>query len=317
MGILPQTMAHEVAIPRQRRRTWRRIWADRWMYLLVLPGLLYFLIFRYLPLFGNIIAFQDYSPFLGFRDSPWVGLENFRALFSDPDMGLALANTLRISLLQLLLYFPAPIALALLLNSVLYTPLQRLMQSLLYLPHFLSWVIVIALWQQVFGGDGWLNQTLRANALPPVNVMSNPDSFHLLVVLQVIWKETGWGTIIFLAALTRIDPALYEAAAIDGANSWQRLWNITLPGILGVVLLVLILRLGYILNTGFEQIFLQRNAVGPEVAEVLDTLVYFRGIQSGDWGFSAAVGLVKGLVGLVLVLGTNALVKRYGEEGVF
>jgi putative aldouronate transport system permease protein len=295
----------------------RRIWSDRWMYLFVLPGLLYFLVFEYLPLLGNVIAFQDYSPFLGFFDSPFVGLANFQRMVADPEFKLALANTLSISLLQLVFFFPAPIALALLLNSILSEPVKRFMQSVLYLPHFISWVIIIALWQQILGGAGLVNQLLREQGLGTLNIMNNPAFFKPLVVLQMIWKETGWGTIIFLAALTKIDVTLYEAAAIDGASPWRRLWHITLPGIRTVIVLLLILRLGSILTTGFEQLFLQRGAVGAEAAEVLDTFTYFRGIQGGDWGFSAAVGLVKGVVGTLLVVGANQLSKRYGEEGAF
>lgn len=295
----------------------QRIWRELWMYALLAPGLLYFLIFRYVPLLGNIIAFQKYSPFLGFSNSPFVGLDNFVRLFTDADFAIALQNTLVISLLQLIFFFPAPIALALLLNSIVSEPVKRIMQSVLYLPHFISWVIIIALWQQILGGDGLLNQLLKNNGFQPVNIMTNPALFKPLVVLQLIWKETGWGTIIFLAALTKIDVTLYEAAAIDGANGWRRLWHITLPGIRNVIILLLILRLSYILSTGFEQMFLQRNGVGKDAAEVLDTFVYFRGIQSGDWGFSAAVGLVKGLVGMVLVIAANKLSKRFGEEGAF
>jgi len=294
----------------------QRIWRERWMYLFILPGFIYFVVFRYLPLLGNVIAFQDYSPFLGF-DSPWVGLDNFRRLFTDPDFKTALSNTLLISVLQLIFFFPAPIILALLLNSMISERWKRTMQSVLYLPHFISWVIIIGLWQQVLGGDGFINQFLRNTGQQTVNIMSNPGFFKPLVVLQLIWKDTGWGTIIILAALTRIDMGLYEAAAMDGANGWQRLWKITLPGIRGVVVLLLILRLASILDTGFEQIFLQRNAVGAKAGEVLDTFTYFRGIQGGDWGFSTAVGLVKGLVGMVLVFGSNRLAKRLGEEGAF
>jgi putative aldouronate transport system permease protein len=295
----------------------RRIWRERWVYLFLLPGFVYFLIFEYLPLLGNIIAFQDYSPFLGFRDSPFVGLDNFRKLFSDPDFKVALSNTLIISLMQLLFYFPVPIALALLLNSILSEPVKRFMQSVLYLPHFISWVIIIAIWQQILGGDGVLNQFLRNQGQVPINIMNNPELFKPLVVLQIIWKDAGWGTIIFLAALTTIDVGLYEAAALDGAGPWRRLWHITLPGISSVILLLLILRLGGVLTTGFEQLFLQRGGVGPEAAEVLDTFVYFRGIQGGDWGFSAAVGLVKGVVGTALIVAANRLAKRYGGEGAF
>ncbi len=293
-----------------------RIRRERWMYLFILPGLLYFIVFRYLPLLGNVIAFQDYSPFLGFH-SPWVGLANFHRLVTDPDVGVAIGNTLEISVLQLIFFFPAPILLALLLNSMISEPVKRLMQSILYLPHFISWVIIIALWQQIFGGAGALNKFLRNGGRQTIDIMTNPGFFKPLVVLQLIWKETGWGTIIILAALTRIDATLYEAAAMDGAGGWRRLWHVTLPGIRGVIVLLLILRLATILSTGFEQIFLQRNAVGARAAEVLDTFTYFRGIQGGDWGFAAAVGLVKGLVAALLVFAANRAAKAFGEEGAF
>jgi putative aldouronate transport system permease protein len=294
-----------------------RMWRERWMYAFVLPGCLFFLLFRYVPFLGNVIAFQEYSPFLGFFDSPWVGLDNFRKLLTDPDVGTAIQNTLFISLLQLIFFFPAPIAMALLLNGMLNERAKRFMQSVLYLPHFLSWVIIIALWQQMFGGAGLLNQYLREVGAPTLNIMANAAFFKPLVVLQLIWKETGWGTIIILAALTRIDVALYEVAAIDGANSWQRLRYITLPGIRGVIVLLLILRLATTLNTGFEQMFLQRNAVGAQAAEVLDTFTYFHGVLDGDWGFSAAVGLVKGVFAAILVFAANRVAKTFGEEGAF
>jgi len=286
------------------------------MYLFIVPGFIYFVVFRYVPLLGNVIAFQDYSPFLGF-DSPFVGLDNFAKLLTDPDFLVSLRNTLQISVMQLIFFFPAPIFLALLLNSLINESAKRFMQSVLYLPHFISWVIIIALWQQLFGGAGLLNQFLRESGQATLNVMGNPYFFKPLVVLELIWKETGWGTIIILAALIRIDTALYEAAAIDGADSWQRLRHVTLPGIRGVIVLLLILRLATTLNTGFEQPFLQRNAVGPDAAEVLDTLTYFRGIQGGDWGFSAAVGLAKGLFAALLVFAANGVAKSLGEEGAF
>jgi putative aldouronate transport system permease protein len=314
------TIARRQAAPRATRAqsgSLRAVlWREWWMYLFLAPGLVYFLIFRYLPLLGNVIAFQDYSPFLGFG-SPWTGLENFAKLFVDPDLGTAIANTLEISLLQLILFFPAPIALALLLNSIIDDRVKRFMQSVLYLPHFISWVIIIALWQQLFGGAGLLNQTLKEAGQPTLNIMSNPLLFKPLVVIELIWKETGWGTIIVLAALLRIDVTLYESAAMDGANGWHRLRHITLPGIRGVLVLLLILRLAATLNTGFEQMFLQRNAVGPGAAEVLDTFTYFRGIQGGDWGFSAAVGLVKGVFTALLVFAANWVARALGEEGAF
>ncbi|MDQ3539177.1 MAG: ABC transporter permease subunit [Chloroflexota bacterium] len=296
---------------------WQRVRRERWMYLFILPGLLYFLIFNYVPLIGNIVAFQNYSPFLGFRESPWVGLENFERLFTDPDFKTALVNTIQIELLQIIFAFPAPLMLALLLNSLISEGVKRSIQSVVYLPHFLSWVIIIALWQQVLGGDGIFNGYLRNQGLDTVNIMSNPEIFKPLMVVQAIWKDVGWGTIIFLAALTKIDTQLYEAAVIDGAGGWRRLRDVTLPGIRSVVVLLLILRLGSMFTVGFEQYFLQRNAVGADAAEVLDTFVYFRGIQGGDWGFATAVGLVRSVVGLMLIATANWLAQRFGEEGIF
>jgi putative aldouronate transport system permease protein len=312
--VRPRSPGRTAALKSTPLRT--RVVRERWMYLFILPGFMYFVVFRYVPFLGNVIAFQDYSPFLGF-DSPWIGLDNFARLFTDPDLVTAFNNTVLISVLQLIFFFPAPIVLALLLNSMVNERAKRFMQSVLYLPHFISWVIIIALWQQLFGGAGLLNQFLRENGYPLVNIMGNAGFFKPLVVLEVIWKETGWGTIIILAALTRIEVTLYEAAAMDGANSWQRLRHITLPGIRAVIVLLLILRLATTLNTGFEQMFLQRNAVGAPAAEVLDTFLYFRGIQGGDWGFSAAVGLVKGVFSALLVFSANRVAKALGDEGAF
>ncbi|HUX86322.1 MAG TPA: ABC transporter permease subunit, partial [Chloroflexota bacterium] len=287
----------------------RRIWQERWIYLFIIPGALYFLVFQYLPLLGNVIAFQDYSPFLGFAGSPWVGFTNFGKLFTDSEFKVALQNTVVIELLQLVFSFPAPLILALILNSIISVRAKRTLQSIVYLPHFLSWVIVIALFEQVFGGAGFINQLLRNQGLATINIMSNPGFFKPLVILQSMWKETGWGTIIFLAALTTIDTQLYEAAALDGANGFRRLWHVTLPGIRSIIVLLLILRLGQALSTGFEQYYLQQGAVGPGAAEVLDTFTYFRGIQDGDWSFATAVGLVRGVVGTLLVVGSNAVAK--------
>lgn len=295
---------------------WRQVWHDRWMYAFMLPGLAYFLVFVYFPMLGNVIAFKDYSPFIGIRASPWVGWENFRQLLTDPRFEQALVNTIQIETLQLIFAFPAPLLLALLLNSLISEPVKRSIQSIVYLPHFLSWVIVIALWQQVFGGAGVINQYLRDNGQDTINIMGNPDFFKPLVVLQSMWKDIGWGTIIFLAALTKIDLQLYEAAAMDGANGRRRLLDVTLPGIRGVVVLLLILRMGSMFSTGFEQYFLQRNAVGPGAAEVLDTLVYTLGFQSGQWSFGAAVGLMRGVVAALLIFFANWLAKRFGEEGL-
>lgn len=308
----------------RKNRLLHRIWRERFMYLLILPGLLYYLIFVYLPLFGNIIAFQNYQPFLaslegpiqGFTVGPWVGLFHFREMWSDPDFMNALSNTIQIEVLQLVFAFPAPLALALLLNSLISERVKRSMQTIVYLPYFMSWVIVIAIWQQIFGGTGVINSVLLDLGASPIDIMQNPDSFKILVVAQAIWKECGWGTIIFLAALTKVDISLYEAAVIDGAGGWRRLVDVTLPAIRGIIVLLLILRLGGMFTVGFEQYFLQRQAVGAQASEVLDTFVYFRGVGAGDWSFATAVGMMRSFVGLVLIIGANWLARRFGEEGV-
>jgi len=287
------------------------------MYAFVLPGFIFFVVFRYLPLLGNIVAFEDYSPYLGFFESPWVGFDNFVALFNNPVVGSALANTLIINGLQILFYFPATISLALLLNSLIHPGTKRVVQSIVYLPYFIGWVVLVSVWQSVLGGDGLLNHLLTGHGLGSVNLMQNPAIFKPMMVLQYIWKNVGWGAIIFLAALSKIEPHLYEAAVVDGAGPWRRMWHVTLPGIRGIAVLLLILNLGNILTTGFEQILLQQPAVGAPAGQVLDTFVYFSGILGGNWGLSAAVGLCKGVVGTILVVSANKAAHMLGEQGVF
>src|SRR5438067_1399207 len=300
-----------------RVSVWQQIWRDRLMLLLIAPGVLFFILFRYVPLLGNVIAFQDYLPFIPIAENQFVGFANFQGMISEAAFWQALSNTITITLLQLVFYFPAPIALALLLQSIMSTRVRRIVQSVDYLPHFISWVIVVSLWQQVLGGSGIFVHTLRDLGLPAINIMTEPGLFKGLVTSQLIWKETGYATIIFLAALLNIEGSLFEAAVMDGAGRWQRMWNITLPGILSVTILLLILRLGLTLSVGFEQILLQRNAVGPAAGEVLDTYVYFKGIVGGQWGITAAAGLIKGIFGTVLVVAANKLAHRMGQEGVY
>ena len=261
---------------------------------------------------------QEYLPFVPLGRSAWVGLDNFAVIFNgDPEFLNALKNTLLITLVQVIFVFPAPIALALLLNSLLSERMRRIVQSVLYLPHFLSWVIVIAIFQQVLGGSGLINNALRSRGIETIDFLGNPDSFITLLSSQVIWKDTGWATILFLAALTQIDPGLYEAARVDGASRWRQLLHVTVPGIRSLIILLLILRLGDSLTVGFEQIILQQNLVGRPASEVLDTYVYNNGVLAGQWGVSAAVGLVKGLVGVALVIGANKVAHIFGEAGVY
>ncbi|NUP43658.1 MAG: sugar ABC transporter permease [Streptomyces sp.] len=297
-----------------RLRRLRRDWV---LLVLMAPGVAYFLVFHYGALAGNVIAFKDYVPFDGLWASEWVGLGNFRTMFGDPDFWHAVVNTVVIALLQLVFFFPVPIALAMLLHSLTRDGVRRFVQSVAYLPHFLSWVIVVAVFQQVLGETGLLNNVLGDAHLHTVDVIGNPAAFKPLVIAQVVWKDCGWGTIIFLAALNQVDEQQYEAAAIDGAGPWRRFWHVTLPAVRPIIVLLLIMRLGDILSVGFEQMLLQRASVGSDAAEIIDTFVYYKGLVGGDYGYAAAAGLFKGVVGAALVFAANKVAHRLGEQGVY
>ena len=294
-----------------------RLRRDAPLLLMTIPAVLLLMVFAYLPMLGNVIAWQDYSPYVGIRESPFVGWANFVRVFNNPQFLHAVGNTLVITLFQLVFYFPIPIVLALLLNSVVSGKVRTVVQSVVYLPHFFSWVIVVTVFQQLFGGAGLINRLLTARGYTGFDLMTNPDTFLVLITSQSIWKDAGWGIIIFLAALSTVDPAHYESAAMDGANRWRRMWHITLPAMRPTIVFLLILRLGDALNVGFEQLILQRSAVGAETSEVIDTYVYYQGVINGDWSFAAAAGLVKGVVSLGLVLGANKIAHAFGEAGVY
>jgi putative aldouronate transport system permease protein len=300
-----------------------RLRRDLPLLLMTAPAALLLLVFHYVPTLGNVIAFQDYNPFEGknafeaFVNSEWVGIENFLILFEDPAFWDAVLNTLTITAFQLVFFFPLPILLALLLHGISSARLRSFIQGVVYLPHFFSWVLVVTFFVQMLGGAGLLAQELRAHGYEPWNIMTNPDAFIVVVTAQSVWKDVGWGSIVFLAALSGIDPTLYEAAAVDGGGRFRRLWHITLPGIRPVVVLLLILRLGDALSVGFEQFLLQREAVGRQAAEVLDTFVYFQAIVPQQWGVGAAAGLFKAVVGVVLIVAANKLAHRFGEQGVY
>nr|WP_246066786.1 ABC transporter permease subunit [Paenibacillus koleovorans] len=283
-----------------------------------MPGLLYFIVYRYVPMLGNIIAFQDYSPFQGFFHSEWVGLAHFKKIFAEQEVIRVLWNTLWLSFLQIAFAFPIPIILSIMLNELKSESYKRVIQSVLYLPHFLSWVVVVGIVTIFLKTEGIINKGLHAMfGMEPIQFLQQPGWFMPLIVLEVIWKESGWGTIIFLAALSGISPHLYEAAVVDGASRWRQIWHITLPALRSTIIILLILRLGNVLDSGFEQIFLMLNPFTMDVGNVLDTYVYFKGIQQADFSFGTAVGLFKSIVGLVLILIANKLAKKFGEDGVF
>ncbi|MGW7527392.1 ABC transporter permease [Streptomyces sp. NPDC054783] len=313
---------------RKRTRTGKmglrlRFGRDRVLILMTLPAILLLLLFNYLPILGNIVAFQDYDPYISdngvvsMLHSPWAGIENFQRIFADSAFWNAVQNTVVLFFLQLLLFFPVPILLALLINSVVRPRVRAFAQAVLYLPHFFSWVLVISVFQQLFGGAGVLSQLLRRNGYNGLDIMTDPSTFKFLVTAEGIWKDAGWGIIIFLAALASVSPDLYEAAAMDGAGRRRRMWHVTLPALRPVIALLLVLRVGDALTVGFEQILLQRDAVGPGAAEVLDTFVWWNGVRNQDFGYAAAAGLIKGVVSLGLVLAANKVAHLMGEQGVY
>ncbi|GAA1670994.1 sugar ABC transporter permease [Glycomyces endophyticus] len=301
-----------------RRGPWTAAVRYRWLFLLMLPGLLYFALFRFWPMYGARIAFKNYIPFLGIDGSEWVGLAHFQAFLTNPDFPRLLTNTLVVAGLSLFIAFPLTIVLALLLNELRLQILKRTVQTLVYIPHFLSWTVVVSITALLFAiGTGPLWTFFSGLLGTDANMLADPDWFRPLVLMQMVWKDTGWGTIIFLAALAGVDQEQYEAAVIDGAGRWQRVWHITIPSILPTIVVLLILHTGQILNTGFEQIYLMSNSLNRTVADVFDTYVYFAGIEQGAYSYSTAVGLFKALVGLVLIFGTNWLAKRFNQQGIF
>jgi putative aldouronate transport system permease protein len=314
---MAKPMSHSQALTNKKTFA-RRLKRHRWFYIMLLPGLLYFLIYKYVPMWGVLIAFQDYQPFHGFFGSQWVGFKHFETFFSEETFWMLFRNTFILAIYNILLFFPMPIVIALMLNEVRKEVFKRLIQTLIYIPHFVSWVVVVGISFLFFSSEsGIVNSMLNTLGKEPVNFLLSRDWFRTIITSQVIWKDTGWGTIIFLAALAGIDPQLYDAARIDGAGRWRQMRHITLPAIRSTIVILLILRIGHFLDSGFEQIFLMLNPMNREVGEVFDTYVYSTGITQGKFSYSTAVGMFKSLVGLVLVVIANRLAKRFGEEGIY
>ncbi|MGM0879699.1 MAG: ABC transporter permease [Bacillota bacterium] len=307
-----------VTKPKQSSELKRRLIKNRALYQMILPGFLFFVIFKYIPMGGLVIALQDYQPYLGILNSPWVGFEHFERLFTEPMFFTILRNTLLLFFMNLLFYFPIPIILALMLNEVRREAFKRIVQTIVYIPHFMSWVIIVSISFVMLSMDrGIINELLVLMGLEKVNFLMSNEWFRPMYVLQIIWREAGWGTIIYLAAMAAIDPGLYEAARIDGANRFRQIWHITLPSIRSVIMVLLILKIGDVLELGFEHIYLLLNSMNREVAEIFDTYVYTAGLRQGQFSYSTAVGFFKSVVGLILVMGANWLSKKVGEEGIY
>ena len=298
-------------------KTWRYIRRNYDLYLLLVPGVIYLLIFKYTPLYGLMIAFKDFdifageNPFQSIIASPWVGLKEFRRVMMSPSFLQVLANTLIISLYKIFFLFPLPIILALLLNELRNVALKRTLQTIIYLPHFLSWVIISGLFLNLLGSTGIVNRLLLSLGMEkPIYFFMNARLFRGILVVTQGWKEIGWGSIVYLAAISGIDPQLYEAAYVDGATKMKQVTHITLPGILPVVVLLLILRIGNILQAGFEQILTMYNPLVFDVADILQTYVYRIGLGQLNFSMGTAVGLFNSVVAFTLILLANTFSRR-------
>ena len=299
-------------------RLGRDIWQARYIYLLLIPGLLFFIVFHYVPMNGVVLAFKKFNARLGIWGSPSVGWANFERIFRTPDALTAIRNTFEINLSRLVFQFPAAIILALLLNEMRGTRVKRIYQTVYTFPHFLSWVVVSSILSNFLASGGLVNSILVNMGGSRVNFLADTALFRPLLYLTHNWKEMGWDSIIYMAAIAAIDPTLYEAATVDGAGRMQQVFHVTLPSILSTIVILFILQVGRIMNAGFEQIFYMQNAAVMKVSDVLDTYIYTITFKATpNYGFSAAVGLFKSVINLVMLLLANFTVKKASGSGLF
>lgn len=298
-----------------KKKSLAKSWQEnKYLYLLCLPGLLYLILFKYLPMKGILIAFQDYNIIEGISGSKWVGFSHFERFFGGEDFAKVFGNTLKISLLQLLFGFPAPVLFAILLNELKDGRYKKCMQTISYLPHFLSWVVVAGMMTTFLSpSSGMVNAVIQALGGEPIYFMAEKGMFVPMLIISAIWKEIGWGSVVYLAALSGINAEIADAAAIDGASRLQKIIYIFIPAIFPTIAIMLIMRMGTILDSGFDQIFNLYSPATYDVADVLDTYVYRMGVQGYQYGFSTAVGLFKSVVGIIMVLVTNTISKKLSE----
>lgn len=288
------------------------------LYLMVLPAVILILLFKYMPMYGVLIAFKDYNLMQGVWGSDWVGFQYFRELFMFDEFPRVVRNTVMISLMKLLVGFPIPIVLALLLNELKFAKFKRMVQTITYLPHFISWVIIGGLAIDMLSpSSGIINRIIEMLGFEPIFFMSDEGLFRWILVGSDVWKEAGWGAIIYLAALLGINDELYQAATVDGANRMRQIWHISLPGLKSTIIIILLLRIGHILDAGFEQILVMYNPTVYDVADIIDTYVFRVGLGSMQFGLTTAAGLFKSVIGCILLVVANAIARKMGEEGIF
>ena len=294
------------------------LWKHKYMYLMLVPAIVYYVIFCYVPMYGASIAFKDFNPMQGIMKSPWVGFDVFEQLFGMSKFYSVFWNTIRISLIRLIFGFPFPIIVALMLNELRWNRVKRVIQTAIYIPNFISWVVLGGIMTSLLSMDsGIVNGIIKMLGFQPIGFLTDERYFVPTMVVSMIWKTFGWNTIIYLAAMTGIDPQLYEAATVDGANRWQRLLHITLPCIRSTIIVVLITRIGSLMQAGFEQIFVLYHPGVYGTADIIDTYVYRMGLQEGKFELTSAVGLFKSVVNFILVVIANKTARMMGEEGIY
>jgi putative aldouronate transport system permease protein len=304
--------------PARKEPLLRYVVRNKWLYIFLIPGFVYMLVFKYVPVLGIAIAFKELNLVRGIWASDWIGLTNFQLLFHSDQFYRVLKNSLLLSSYQILWGFPAPILVAIMLNEVRRMAFKRISQTILYLPHFISWVVLSGIIMNFLSPtSGIANQLVGSFGHEPIKFLMIPEYFRTIVVSAEVWKEVGWGTIIYLAAMTGIDPTLYESATIDGASRLQRIRYITLPGIATTIVILLLLRLGHILDNGFEQVYLLYNPLTYETGDVFETYTYRIGLQDGRMSFAAAVGIFKSIIGFILIISANFASRRISGKSIW
>jgi putative aldouronate transport system permease protein len=300
---------------KERIEYFKRTWM---LYAMLVLPMTFFAVFRYVPMTNIAIAFKDYNIFRGVWDSPWVGLKWFNQAFHSRDFHNALRNTLTLNILDLVVGFPAPIVLAILLNELTFKLYKRLTQTVVYLPHFLSWIIISGIAAQLFAPSGGIvNIMLGRLGIGPINFLMKNGLWIVTYIAMGVWKEMGWGTIIYLAAITGINPEIYEAAEVDGAGRWRKIWHVTLPGIRSTIVVLLIMNLGRILGSEFDRPYTMANPTVTQVADVISTLVYRVGIRSNQFSLTTAIGLFQSVVCVIFLIAANSIAKKAGERGIW
>lgn len=302
-----------------KNKIFQKLLRQKYLHFMVIPGIIWMIIFNYIPMYGIIIAFKEYSIIGTIADAPWVGLANFKEFLTDDSFMLVMKNTLGISFLKLIIGFPIPIVFAILLNEVYNAKFKKFVQTVSYLPHFFSWVVLGGIMINWLSETGLINELLTKSGLmkEPISYLAREEYFWAITILSDIWKETGWNAIIYLAAIAGINPSLYEAAKIDGAGKLSQIWHITLPSIKGTITILFILAVSGVLNSNFDQMLVLQNPLNANASEVIDTFVYKLGLRSMRFSYSTAVGLFKSVIALILLVSANFVSKKFSDRSLF